>query len=73
MILSRTEPKRFTRKNSSNIVQCFTSLIVTSLDIIQTSLFLVQKYEKATFEKAHMAYTKNVDQETMEKRKKTLI
>ena len=35
----------------SNIVQCFTSLIVTSLDIIQTSVFLAQKYEKVTFRK----------------------
>ena len=44
------ESTMFTRKNNSNIVQCFTSLIVTSLDIIQTSLFLAQKYEKVTFE-----------------------
>ena len=50
-ILNQPESTRFTRNNSSNIVQCFTSLIVASLDIIRTSLFLAQKYEKVTIEK----------------------
>ena len=50
-ILNRPESARFTRNNSSNIVLCFTSLIVASLDIIRTSLFLAQKYEKVTIEK----------------------
>ena len=31
--------------HQKNILQCFAGLIVASLDIIQTSLFLGQKYE----------------------------
>ena len=38
----------FTREDIWNIVWCFTSMLVTSLDIMHTSLLLAQEYEKVT-------------------------